>query len=104
MELTKTIKPGSCVVAYLQNPREKFWGRLVKISLAGVYIHGIELNAFDGLVQSVCAGDGAVGPSLNFFPMWRVERILLDERVGQVPSLEEEFRLRTGIGVQEIIL
>jgi hypothetical protein len=38
-----------------------------------------------------------------FFPLLRLEKILLDETVGGVPSLAERFQQRIGISVTEFL-
>ena len=78
------IKSGAAVIIVMHSPREKCWGVLDEISAAGVFLRGLDLNAFD-----------------LFFPMWRVERVLRDESAGGVSSLAEQFEQRTGRSVQE---
>ena len=47
------MKLGSIVVVNLQSPRERFFGKLVKISAAGETVRGIDLNAFDDWIRHV---------------------------------------------------
>jgi hypothetical protein len=38
---------GSAVVIVLHTPREKCWGIIDEINPAGVFLRGLDLNAFD---------------------------------------------------------
>jgi hypothetical protein len=42
-------------------------------------------------------GEGGVGPSLVFYPLQRVEKVLLDESQGGLPSFADRFASRTGL-------
>jgi hypothetical protein len=87
----------------LHSPREKCWGVLDRISSAGVFLRGLDLNAFDDWVQSVAHDEPFMGPSDLFFPLWRVERLALDEAAGGVASLGEQFEQRTNRKLQEFL-
>ena len=99
----KNIEPGAAVILVLHSPREKCWGVLDEISAAGVFLRGLELNAFDDWVQSVAHDEPFIGPADLFFPMWRVERLTRDETAGGVLSLAEQFEQRTGRKMQEYL-
>lgn len=86
---------GVIVLVTLSNPREKFWGAILDLSPAGLSVRGLDLNSFDDFVNLVRAGE-EVTPAAVFFPMHRVERIELDLRNGEIPSLGERFELKTG--------
>lgn len=92
----KGIGPGAPVVLILHSPREKCWGVLGEISAAGVFLRGLDLNAFDDWLRALVRDEPFMGVSDLFFPMWRVERVALDEPSGGVPSLAEQFEQRTG--------
>jgi hypothetical protein len=102
-EPVKGIKPGAAVVIALHSPREKCWGVLDQISAAGVFLRGLDLNAFDDWVQAVAHDEPFVGPTDLFFPLWRVERVARDEAAGEMPSLVEQFEHRTGRKLQEFL-
>jgi len=93
--------PGSLVVVSLSSPREKFWGALLSLSSAGISIRGITLEALDDFARQLRSGDPA-DPGLVFFPMHRVERIELDARSGEVPSLAERFLAKSGVSAIEV--
>lgn len=84
------------VLIVLHSPREKCWGVLDEISQAGVFLRGLDLNAFDDWVSAVLHEEPFVGFGDLFFPMWRVERISKDEAAGGIPSLGEQVERRTG--------
>jgi hypothetical protein len=90
------IQRGAAIVLVLHTPREKCWGILDEISSAGVFLRGLDLNAFDGWVSAIVHQEPFVGFGDLFFPMWRIERISKDEASGGVPSLCEEVERRTG--------
>jgi hypothetical protein len=83
------------VVATLGNPREKFWGALHALDPAGLTLCGIDVQSFDPTVTLVKAGDPFT-PAVVFFPMHRVERVELDARSGDIPSLRETFAAKSG--------
>src|SRR5919112_2175163 len=91
-----SIRTGVAVIVVLHSPREKCWGVLDEISAAGVFLRGLDLNAFDDWVQAVAHDEPFIGPTDLFFPLWRVERLARDEAAGGVPSLAEQFEQRTG--------
>ncbi|HJU56855.1 MAG TPA: hypothetical protein VJ715_19880 [Pyrinomonadaceae bacterium] len=95
------IEAGAAVVLVLHSPREKCWGVLDEINAAGIFLRGLDLNAFDDWVQAVAHDEPFIGLSDLFFPMWRVERLSRDESAGGVPSLAEQFEHRTGRDLQE---
>jgi hypothetical protein len=86
---------GAMVLATLNTPREKYWGAVIDISPSGIAMRGIDLNSFEDFARLIKAGENAT-PASVFFPMHRVERIELDTRNGDIPSLSERFENRTG--------
>ena len=97
------IQPGTSVVIVLHTPREKSWGILDEISPAGVFLRGLDLNAFDEWLSAVVHREPFIGLGSMFFPMWRVERIARDEISGEVPSLCQQAEQRTGLSFEELI-
>ena len=83
------------VLVTLNSPREKFWGAVLDLTVAGLSIRGIDLNSFEDFVGLVREGEAA-GAGAVFFPMHRVERIELDARNGSIPSLCDRFLNKTG--------
>jgi len=98
-----SIKAGVAVIVVLHSPREKCWGVLNEISASGIFLRGLDLNAFDDWVRSIIHDEPFIGFGDLFFPMWRVERVLRDESAGGIPSLAEQFEQRTGHSVEELL-
>lgn len=98
------IQPGSVVLLHLINPTEKFWGVLDELDVPGVYFRGIGVDSFDDWVaQSGRDEPASLGLSTMFVPLFRVERIFLDEPVGQVESYCQRFERRVGVTVEEFL-
>src|SRR5215475_10414385 len=98
-----SIGPGSPVIVNLHSPREKVWGVLRELNAAGVFVRGIDLNTFDDWVQMIVRGERNMGLTHVFLPMWRVERVALDETVDEIPSLAAQFYSRVGLTVNEYL-
>lgn len=90
------IKSGEIVVAVLQNPREKLVGVLGEIGAAGVFLRAIDLLYFDEWTRSIANEEPHLPMQDYFIPMWRVERITLDEGTDEMPSMSAILRQRTG--------
>jgi hypothetical protein len=82
------------VIVNLVNPKEKFWGVLVSLSATGLTIRGINIEAFDDWVRQITRGPGeddTIDLVTMFVPLFRVEKIFLDEPVGSVKSYAQHF-------------
>jgi hypothetical protein len=98
------LQPGSIVIVHLINPTEKFFGILQDLAVAGVTFRGISLSSFDEwMAQAVRPGDQTLGLSTVFVPLFRVERIFLDEAVGEVESYRQRFSKRVGMPVERYL-
>ena len=97
------IARGAVVVIVLHTPREKCWRVIDEINPAGVFLRGLDLNAFDDWLSALMHSEPFIGFGDLFFPMWRVERIARDEAAGGVPSLSEQVEKRTGLALQELL-
>jgi hypothetical protein len=93
---TAAFRRGSLTVVTLGNPREKFWGMVLTLSLEGLSLSGFELSSFDNVTSLVKSGEPFT-PAVVFFPMHRIERVELDRPEGPLPSLAERFQSRTGM-------
>lgn len=98
------IETGQPIIIALQNPREKVWGILRDVNQAGVFVRGIDLNSFEDFVLSLVHNEPFYGLSEQFFPMWRIERITLDDADGDIPSMQAQFAQRTGAEFNEFTL
>jgi len=95
------MRPGSIVIVHLINPTEKLWGVLYELGVAGVTVRAINLSSFDDwMSQAARRVDQTLGLSTMFVPLFRVERIFLDEPVGAVESYRERFGRRVGMSVE----
>lgn len=96
------FRPCALVLVTLSSPREKFWGALLSLTAAGVSLRGVNLESFDDFAAQLRDGEPADAASV-FFPMHRVERIEVDARSGEAPSLAERFETRTGRVASEVL-
>ena len=94
---SKSFGPGSVVVVYLTDPPSKIWGLLRRVDQTGVAVEGVDLRFFEEWVAGVAKRElGSRDVSLAFYPLPRVEKIILDRGTESVPSLESQFRKRSG--------
>jgi len=96
------ITSGELIVLVIQNPREKVWGVLREINQAGVFVRGIDLNSFEDLVLATAHDKPFYGLGEQFYPLWRVEKITRDDFDGDIPSMESQFKQRTGKSLSDI--
>lgn len=97
------LAPGEPLLVYLREPQEKMWGVLRERDGSGVTIEGMDLASVDAWTKQIERGEDGIVPSVLFFPMGRVERILLDRGTPGLPSLSETFLARTGRRVQDVL-
>ena len=81
---------GAIVVIWLHDPREQFWGMLCSLTPAGIAVRGLSLAAFDDYARQFRKGE-TTPPLTIFLPMHRIERMELDRRTGELPSLLERL-------------
>ncbi|MCU1307496.1 MAG: hypothetical protein JWN45_2191 [Acidobacteriaceae bacterium] len=67
---------------------------MIAVTPAGISLRGVDLNSFEDFSRLVKAGEDVV-PSVVFFPMHRVERMEMDSRNGEIPSMQERFFSKT---------
>ena len=96
--------PGAIVIVYLRDPRERIWGELVELGATGISIRGADLQSFDEWLRNrASGGEPEIRSSLAFYPLARVERLLMDEPAAGVPSLDAQCIERTGRGIRELL-
>ncbi|HZT74172.1 MAG TPA: hypothetical protein VE996_11000 [Terriglobales bacterium] len=94
----------SIVVVTLANPREKIWGQLLALNPGGLTVRGVELNSFDDFIAQILEyRQGRLPFPTSFFPMHRVERVSLDESIGEIAALGERFRSRVGASIEDYL-
>jgi hypothetical protein len=98
------FEKSSLVVINLVNPREKFFGVLNALSPAGVTIRAINLDSFDDWIRQIAREeDLSLDLVTMFVPLFRVERIFLDEPSGSIKSFAERFEDVVGKSVQKFL-
>ena len=98
-----TIRRGALVLVHLANPTEKFWGTLDRLETVGVTFRGISLDSFEEWVTELARQEASgLGLATMFVPLFRVERIFLDEEVGEVESYRRRFERRVGVKVETV--
>lgn len=99
------IGPRSLIVVNLVNPREKFWGRLHELALTGAYVRGIDIVMVENWARELARDKDAtnLGPSDVFLPLWRIEKIFLDEDVGSVRAVYRTFEALVGQSVDQFL-
>ena len=94
----------SLVVVNLVNPKEKFFGVLRSLSAAGVTMRAINLDSFDDWIRQIAKGeDTDIDMFTMFVPLFRVERIFLDEPAGAIRSFSQRFEDVTGRSILEYL-
>ncbi|MCP2519603.1 hypothetical protein NLD30_04045, partial [SCandidatus Aminicenantes bacterium Aminicenantia_JdfR_composite] len=85
------------IVVYLQNPKEVYWGKLISLKMEGIQIRGLNINSFNEWLRKI----DPFSLSTIFFPMPRVEKILLDESSGETLSFKEQVEKITKKSITE---
>ncbi len=94
----------SIVIVSLYGPKEKVWGRVIALTPAGVTVQATDLNAFNDWLRQVLEHQPTVLPlSTIFYPMHRIERIVLDEPAGDILSIAQQFSARVGVSLLEYL-
>jgi hypothetical protein len=69
-----------------------------------VLIRGIGIQSFDDWTAQAARGEErTLDLATMFFPLFRIERIFLDEPVGEVESYCQRFAKRVGRPVEEFL-
>ena len=99
------IVKNAVIMVYLVNPREKVWGLLIDLGAAGVWVRAMDLNSFDDWLRSLSLpADQRLSPSIGFYPLARVEKILVEDSAEGAGSLEAQCLARTGRSLRDCIL
>lgn len=98
------FQPNALVIVNLISPKEKFFGVLRALSPAGVTIRAVNLDSFDDWIHQIAREEEAdIEMVTMFVPLFRVERIFLDEPAGMVKSYSQRFAQVVGQGVIEYL-
>lgn len=94
----------SLVLVNLVNPKEKFFGVLRSLSAAGVTMRAINLDSFDDWIRQIARDEELdIDMFTMFVPLFRVERIFLDEPSGTIRSYSQRFEDVTGRTVRDYL-
>jgi hypothetical protein len=96
--------PSSLVIVNLVNPKEKFFGVLRSLSAAGVTMRAINLDSFDDWIRQIAKNEETdIDMFTMFVPLFRVERIFLDEPAGAIKSFAQRFQDVTGKSIRDYL-
>jgi hypothetical protein len=92
--------PTSLIIVNLVNPKEKFFGILMALSPAGMTMRGINLDSFEDWIHQVARNEEVDLDLITMFvPLFRVERIFLDEPSGAIKSYSQRFEQVAGMPI-----
>ncbi|HVE72792.1 MAG TPA: hypothetical protein VNI54_15610 [Thermoanaerobaculia bacterium] len=98
------FSPNALVLVNLVNPKEKFFGILLALSAAGVTLRAINLDSFEDWIHQIARGEEAEIEMITMFaPLFRVERLFLDEPAGAIQSYAQRFEQVVGRTVQQYL-
>ena len=98
------FEPNALVIVNLVQPKEKFFGVLRALSAAGITMRAMNLDSFDDWVHQIARAEEAEIEMVTMFvPLFRVERIFLDEPAGAVKSYSQRFEQVVGRKVAEYL-
>ena len=98
------FEPSSLVIVNLVNPKEKFFGVLRALSAAGVTMRAVNLDSFEDWIHQIAKGEEPDIELITMFaPLFRVERIFLDEPAGAIQSYSQRFEQVVGRSVQDYL-
>ena len=98
------LKQNSIVIAHLVNPTEKFWGVVLNLDQTGLVFRGINVSSFDGWMFQVARQEPlSLGLSTMFVPLFRIERVFVDEQIGEVGSYSQRFEEQVGQPVESYL-
>ena len=98
------FEANSLVIVNLVSPKEKFFGVLRALSPAGLTMRAMNLDSFDDWIHQIARAEEADLEMVTMFvPLFRVERIFLDEPAGMVQSYSQRFAQVVGRDVAEYL-
>src|SRR5687768_18462019 len=98
------LEPNALVILNLVNPKEKFFGALRSLSAAGMTMRAMNLDSFDDWIHQIARAEEAELEMVTMFvPLFRVERIFLDEPAGAVKSYSQRFEQVVGQSVRDYL-
>jgi hypothetical protein len=102
-----TIAAGTCVVVYLGSPREQVFGLVLEIGASGIVVRGMTLSSVDDWMRELNVDPAGVtsdiGLATTFYPMHRVEKVVLDESACGAQAISGRFETRTGMTFADFV-
>jgi len=96
---------GEVIVVSCSGPKEKFWGLLLDLTVAGATVRGIPVDACeDWLRQHASGSPSMIGPVTIFLPAHRLDRIEVDESSEAVECFADRFRRVVRREPREVLL
>lgn len=101
-DMDEPFGEGTIAVLYLREPKERLFGVIHQLDSVGIAFEGVDLDSFESWVNQWTRGeDGPIAPSLQFFPMHRLEKAQADSDLADLPSFTRRFEDRTGHALAE---
>lgn len=98
------FEENALVLVNLVNPKEKFFGVLRALSAAGVTMRAVNLDSFDDWIHQIARGEESEIEMVTMFaPLFRVERVFLDEPAGAIRSFSQRFQDVVGRSIHEYL-
>ena len=97
------MNPGSLVIVHLAQPTEKLWGVLLRLAPEGITVRAINVSSFDDWARAVARREMTLDLQTMFVPLFRVERIFLDEPSGAIKSYAQRFEDIVGMSVNQYL-
>jgi hypothetical protein len=98
------FEPNALIIVNLVNPKEKFFGVLKALSPAGLTVRAINLDSFEDWIHQIARNEDADLDLLTMFvPLFRLERIFLDEASGSIKSYSQRFEEVAGQNIREFL-
>ena len=76
----------------------------MNLDQSGLVLRGISVSSFDNWMFQVTRQEQqSLGLSTMFVPLFRIERVFLDEQIGEVGSYSQRFEDQVGMAVENYL-
>lgn len=89
-------------ILYLHSPKEYLFGKVLSFETSGVIFRGFPLDHLEAFKYQFKNNDPNVFFQTCFYPLYRVERMALDEKQGALPSVLEEILKTSRLSEEDI--
>jgi hypothetical protein len=97
------MEAGEIVVLYLHSPKERIWGQIKSLNEIGVTLRGIDINSFEDWCRQIAKGEEGIGLTTTLYPIYRIEKIIIDEEISGLQSLRDKFQELVGISIENYL-